>query len=197
MAPAGKSRHAFRTIAEVGEILGTEHHVLRYWESQFKQIKPVKRSGNRRLYRPADIELIAGLKKLLHEDKLTIKRTKRLLHEKGIKYVASLGAEILESRNAFGSGPVDDGGARPATGDGAPADGGHAKAGMVAAPVQRAETATQRVVPADGGEATVPAAGDHGELRELRGQLEQLKVRAEADIERLRAILALASPGRS
>ncbi len=192
MASAGKSRHAFRTIAEVGEILGTEHHVLRYWESQFKQIKPVKRSGNRRLYRPADIELIAGLKRLLHEDKLTIKRTKRLLHEKGIKYVAGLGAEILESRNAFGIGPVDDGGTRTAAGDGE-----HAEAGIVAVPVQRAEAPAQPVVPADGGEVTVPAAGDDGELRELRDQLEQLKGRAEADIGRLRAILALASPGRS
>ncbi len=194
MAPARKSRHAFRTIAEVGEILDTEHHVLRYWESQFKQIKPVKRSGNRRLYRPSDIELIAGLKKLLHEDNLTIKRAKRLLHEKGVRHVAGLGAEILESRNAFPGEAMDsDGPRKTATAD--PVDAGHAEAETRSRQLARA--AATPAGRQQTGETPTPVSSDDPELRELRVRLEQLKERAEADIERLRAILALATPRRS
>ncbi len=96
MSTDEKSRDAFRTIAEVGAILELPQHVLRYWESQFKQIKPVKRQGNRRLYRPSDIELIAGLKQLLHEQNCTLRGAQKILHEKGVKHVATLGAESLD-----------------------------------------------------------------------------------------------------
>ena len=85
-----KSRDAFRTISEVAEWLDTPAHVLRFWESKFTQVKPVKRAGGRRYYRPADMQLLAGLKKLLHEDGMTIKGAQKTLREQGVKYVASL-----------------------------------------------------------------------------------------------------------
>lgn len=87
-----KARDAFRTISEVAEWLDTPTHVLRFWESKFAQIKPVKGAGGRRYYRPTDMDLLGGIKQLLHEDGLTIKGTQKLLREKGVKHVATLGA---------------------------------------------------------------------------------------------------------
>lgn len=86
----GKSPDAFRTISEVADWLDTQAHVLRFWESKFTQVKPVKRAGGRRYYRPADMLLLGGIKKLLHDDGMTIKGAQKLLREKGIKYVAGL-----------------------------------------------------------------------------------------------------------
>ena len=85
-----KSAEAFRTISEVAEWLETETHVLRFWESKFSQIKPVKRAGGRRYYRPKDMLIIGGIKKLLHEDGLTIKGTQRIIKDKGLSYVSNL-----------------------------------------------------------------------------------------------------------
>lgn len=85
-----KSADAFRTISEVAEWLDTPAHVLRFWESKFTQVKPVKRAGGRRYYRPADMRLLGGIKKLLHEDGMTIKGAQKILREQGIKHVASL-----------------------------------------------------------------------------------------------------------
>ncbi len=85
-----KSPDAFRTISEVADWLDTPAHVLRFWESRFPQIKPVKRAGGRRYYRPGDMLLIGGIKKLLHEDGMTIKGARKILREKGVKYVAGL-----------------------------------------------------------------------------------------------------------
>ena len=85
-----KSAEAFRTISEVAEWLETETHVLRFWESKFSQIKPVKRAGGRRYYRPKDMLIIGGIKKLLHEDGLTIKGTQRIIKDRGLNYVSNL-----------------------------------------------------------------------------------------------------------
>lgn len=84
-----KSPDAFRTISEVAVWLGVPTHVLRFWESRFTQVKPVKRAGGRRYYRPADMELLGGIKHLLHEDGLTIRGVQKLLREQGIKHVAA------------------------------------------------------------------------------------------------------------
>ena len=89
-----KSADAFRTISEVAEWLETETHVLRFWESKFSQIKPVKRAGGRRYYRPKDMLIIGGIKKLLHEDGLTIKGTQRIIKDKGLNYVSNLSKPI-------------------------------------------------------------------------------------------------------
>ena len=90
-----KSADAFRTISEVAEWLDTETHVLRFWESKFSQIKPVKRAGGRRYYRPKDMLIIGGIKKLLHEDGLTIKGTQRIIKDKGLNYVSNLSKPLV------------------------------------------------------------------------------------------------------
>ncbi len=90
-----KSADAFRTISEVAEWLETPAHVLRFWESKFTQVKPVKRAGGRRYYRPSDMRLLGGIKKLLHDDGMTIKGVQKLLREQGVKHVSSLCALSL------------------------------------------------------------------------------------------------------
>ncbi|MDP5361227.1 MAG: MerR family transcriptional regulator, partial [Paracoccaceae bacterium] len=95
-----KAQDAFRTISEVAEWLDTPTHVLRFWESKFSQIKPVKGAGGRRYYRPTDMDLLGGIKKLLHEDGLTIKGAQKLLREKGVKYVAGLGQSMTDTQQA-------------------------------------------------------------------------------------------------
>ena len=89
-----KSQSAFRTISEVAATLGTPTHVLRFWESKFSQIKPVKRAGGRRYYRPEDIDLLSGIKTLLHDQGMTIKGAQKLLKENGVKYVIAIGADL-------------------------------------------------------------------------------------------------------
>ncbi|WP_247742905.1 MerR family transcriptional regulator [Shimia sp. R9_1] len=91
-----KSREAFRTISEVADWLDVQTHVLRFWESKFSQVKPVKRAGGRRYYRPQDMELLGGIKKLLHEDGMPIKDAQKLIREMGVKHVSSLSQPIDE-----------------------------------------------------------------------------------------------------
>lgn len=92
-----KSRDAFRTISEVADWLDTPTHVLRFWESRFTQVKPVKRAGGRRYYRPSDMMLLGGIKKLLHEDGMTIRGVQKLLREQGVKHVSTLSQPIISS----------------------------------------------------------------------------------------------------
>lgn len=85
-----KSPDAFRTISEVAEVLETPAHVLRFWESRFPQIRPVKRAGGRRYYRPSDVALLVGIKRLLHDEGLTIRGVQKLLRDHGVRNVAGL-----------------------------------------------------------------------------------------------------------
>lgn len=85
-----KAPDAFRTISEVAEWLETPAHVLRFWESRFAQIKPVKRAGGRRYYRPDDMALLGGIKHLLHDQGLTIRGVQKILAEQGVRHVAGL-----------------------------------------------------------------------------------------------------------
>ncbi len=80
-----KSAAAFRTISEVAGALDIPQHVLRFWESKFSQIKPLKRGGGRRYYRPDDITLLQRIKALLYDDGYTIKGVQKLLREGGLK----------------------------------------------------------------------------------------------------------------
>ena len=89
-----KSPDAFRTISEVADWLGIQAHVLRFWESKFTQVKPIKRAGGRRYYRPADMQLLGGIKKLLHEDGLTIKGVQKILREEGMSHVAAMSVSL-------------------------------------------------------------------------------------------------------
>lgn len=80
-----KSQHAFKTISETADALDVPQHVLRFWESKFSQIKPMKRGGNRRYYRRGDIELLKAIQHTLYDRKLTIKETQQALKTWGIK----------------------------------------------------------------------------------------------------------------
>ncbi len=85
-----KSPEAFRTISEVAEELDVPQHVLRFWETRFTQIKPMKRSGGRRCYRPDDVNLLRGIRRLLYGEGYTIRGVQRILKENGIKAVQGL-----------------------------------------------------------------------------------------------------------
>lgn len=86
-----KSPDAFRTISEVAEDLDLPQHVLRFWETRFKEIKPLKRGGGRRYYRPDDVDLLRGIKHLLYDEGYTIRGLQRILKEQGLRFVASVG----------------------------------------------------------------------------------------------------------
>ncbi|MEN3973589.1 MerR family transcriptional regulator [Emcibacter sp. SYSU 3D8] len=88
-----KSPDAFRTISEVSDELTVPQHVLRFWESKFTQIRPLKRGGRRRYYRPEDVLLLRGIRRLLYEDGYTIKGVQKVLKERGVRSVANGGRE--------------------------------------------------------------------------------------------------------
>jgi DNA-binding transcriptional MerR regulator len=100
-----KSAHAFRTISEVAEELDVPQHVLRFWETRFGQIRPVKRAGGRRYYRPQDVELVAGIRHLLHVRRYTIAGAQRVLKENGVRFVQAVGRGEAVAAEA----PVADG----------------------------------------------------------------------------------------
>jgi DNA-binding transcriptional MerR regulator len=79
-----KGPEAFRTISEAAEELGVPQHVLRFWETRFSFIRPMKRAGGRRFYRPQDINVLRGVRRLLHDDGYTIKGVQRLHREQGM-----------------------------------------------------------------------------------------------------------------
>lgn len=111
-----KSPNAFRTISEAADEVGSPQHVLRFWETKFPFITPLKRAGGRRFYRPQDVVLLKAVKRLLHEDGLTIKGVQRLHREQGLKRLAAYGdpegAVAFEPEGGAGA-PLD---AAPANG---------------------------------------------------------------------------------
>ena len=107
-----KSPDAFRTISEVAEELGLPQHVLRFWETRFSQLKPMKRGGGRRYYRPHDVELLRGVQHLLYDEGYTIKGVQRILKENGNRYVIAAGrgedlAGFVSDNQASGPRPVE------------------------------------------------------------------------------------------
>ena len=111
MKAVAKTADAFRTIAEVSEELGVHKHVLRFWELKFTQIKPMKRGGGRRYYRPQDLELLRGIHHLLHNAGYTIRGVQKILREQGVDAVKNpafsaaadaAGAEPVKSRAKHG-----------------------------------------------------------------------------------------------
>jgi len=89
-----KSAEAFRTISEAADELGVAQHVLRFWETKFTFVRPMKRAGGRRFYRPSDIEVLATVRRLLHQEGYTIKGVQKLYRENGLK------AFVLEAQEA-------------------------------------------------------------------------------------------------
>jgi DNA-binding transcriptional MerR regulator len=86
-----KGPHAFRTISEAAEELGVPQHVLRFWETKFSFIRPMKRAGGRRFYRPQDIAVLRGVRALLHDEGYTIKGVQKLHKEQGVRRLAVAG----------------------------------------------------------------------------------------------------------
>ena len=120
LAPAGaagrrleKSSSAFRTISEVAQDLDVPQHVLRFWETRFTQIRPLKRGGGRRYYRPEDVALLRLIRELLYDEGYTIKGVQKLMREGALKQrLAQLEAEQLAEQaspamEAPGASPVD------------------------------------------------------------------------------------------
>ncbi|MDP3405822.1 MAG: MerR family transcriptional regulator [Brevundimonas sp.] len=86
-----KSPNAFRTISEAAEAVGAPQHVLRFWETKFSFITPVKRGGGRRFYRPQDVVVLKAIRRLLHDEGLTIRGVQRLHKEQGLARLAAYG----------------------------------------------------------------------------------------------------------
>ena len=103
-----KSQRAFRTISEVASELGLPQHVLRFWETKFNAIKPMKRGGGRRFYRPDDVALLKQIRSLLYDDGYTIKGVQKLLREGGGKIVTAPAAAPAAPTPAV-SGQGEDG----------------------------------------------------------------------------------------
>ena len=100
-----KAPDAFRTISEVADDLDVPQHVLRFWETRFAQIKPMKRSGGRRYYRPDDVNLLRGIRRLLYGEGYTIRGVQRILREHGVKAVQNLTDESPEKASALFEAP--------------------------------------------------------------------------------------------
>ncbi|BCJ90640.1 hypothetical protein IZ6_13750 [Terrihabitans soli] len=97
-----KSPDAFRTISEVADDLDLPQHVLRFWETRFTQIKPLKRGGGRRYYRPDDVQLLRGIKHLLYGEGYTIKGVQRILREQGLRHVMGLWRDEVSEPDSSG-----------------------------------------------------------------------------------------------
>ncbi len=104
-APRGgdKAPDAFRTISEVADDLDVPQHVLRFWETRFPQIRPLKRAGGRRYYRRDDVALVAGIRRLLYGQGYTIRGVQRILKAEGVRYVQAVGRGEVEAA-AFAPG---------------------------------------------------------------------------------------------
>jgi DNA-binding transcriptional MerR regulator len=170
---AEKSPEAFRTISEVSEELDLPQHVLRFWETRFAQVKPMKRSGGRRLYRPDHVALLRGIKALLYDDGLTIKGVQKMLRESGSRTVIARGkadaALSLEMTDpASGMLPLD-----------LPADAGDRLAALkdrVASARPRGEEGEADAVH----EGAVDPAPVHRSIATLEALLRELETRADA-----------------
>ncbi|QFU16582.1 MerR family transcriptional regulator [Microvirga thermotolerans] len=102
-----KGPDAFRTISEVAEDLDLPQHVLRFWETRFPAIRPLKRGGGRRYYRPEDVDLLKGIRHLLYGEGYTIRGVQRILKEEGVRFVQAVGRgeqAVAPSRPEAGDG---------------------------------------------------------------------------------------------
>ena len=100
-----KSPDAYRTISEVAVTMDLPQHVLRFWETRFSQIKPLKRGGNRRYYRPEDVELLRSIRHLLYEKGLTIRGVQKMLREQGAAAIREDSADDAETAASVSDAP--------------------------------------------------------------------------------------------
>jgi DNA-binding transcriptional MerR regulator len=113
-----KSPDAFRTISEAAEELDLPQHVLRFWETRFSTIKPLKRGGGRRYYRPEDVMLLKGIRHLLYDQGFTIKGVQRIIKDKGARHVIAIGEGGPLPVPATPAGKLDVAAIAPPTGGG-------------------------------------------------------------------------------
>lgn len=144
-----KSAEAFRTIGEVADELDVPKHVLRFWEGKFPQIRPMKRGGGRRYYRPEDMELLRGVRHLLHAEGYTIKGVQKILREQGIDQVKVIARAAIDAAAAQGRGKKP---GRKRAGA-----GGHGAEAAIAEPAPRISGSGQR---ASRGASASPGKGD-------------------------------------
>ncbi|MDJ1156921.1 MerR family transcriptional regulator [Chelatococcus sp. SYSU_G07232] len=176
-----KGPDAFRTISEVAEDLDVPQHVLRFWETRFSQIKPLKRGGGRRYYRPDDVDLLRGIRHLLYGEGYTIKGVQRILKEEGVRFVQSAwqeGAVAPPKQRGTDIPPSD------ADEDDEDADGP-----LFASPVgERAHDRSEALLGHERRDARAPAAGER--QNELHGrQVPEPTGLAPDDLRILQAVL--------
>jgi len=109
-----KGPEAFRSISEAADALGVPQHVLRFWETKFSFIRPMKRAGGRRFYRPQDIAVLRGVRRLLHDDGYTIKGVQRLHREEGVRRVLAAGVGTEAPTRGIETPVIDPGPIAPA-----------------------------------------------------------------------------------
>src|SRR5688500_14300881 len=177
-----KAPDAFRTISEVAADLDLPQHVLRFWETRFTQIKPMKRGGGRRYYRPEDIDLLRGIRLLLYTEGFTIRGVQRLLKEKGSGFVAAVGqtgsVQTVAAAEREGGAPRSR--REPASGQPEP----QPEEGPEAAPTDAAAETPESAAPADTAGLAPAALGRDGrrqiemalgELAEAKRLLDQVR----------------------
>jgi DNA-binding transcriptional MerR regulator len=161
-----KSPDAFRTISEVAEDLDLPQHVLRFWETRFREIKPLKRGGGRRYYRPDDVDLLRGIKHLLYDEGYTIRGLQRILKEQGNRFVVAVGRGEISAEAAGVLGAAEKAVAEPAIEDQPEAE--------AAAPGEARASGNDQRRARTVGEITAPAR-PRGFFDRLRGREEEIE----------------------
>jgi len=173
-----KSPEAFRTISEVSAELDVPKHVLRFWETKFAQVKPMKRGGNRRYYRPEDVELLRGIRTLLHDEGYTIRGLQRVLRQQGVNYVKNYWRDETLAGAPRGKSALPDLAGEAAS---------HARK----AAMQRAKAAPLRGEQDAGGPAHAEPSGEKAGTGLSAGQQRMLR-EALAELEQCRQLLSRA-----
>jgi DNA-binding transcriptional MerR regulator len=180
-----KAPDAFRTISEVADDLDLPQHVLRFWESRFSQIKPMKRGGGRRYYRPDDVDLLRGIRHLLYGDGYTIRGVQRILREQGVRAVQSIGQGQPVPLPA--PSPEDDDGHEAEPGAPADAEAENGEVEVLPPLFSAAASKSSAPRPAKGASPAPPTAGPLS-----AESVERLK-RVLADLQEARRLLAKAA----
>jgi DNA-binding transcriptional MerR regulator len=197
-----KAPDAFRTISEVADELDVPQHVLRFWETRFGQIRPMKRGGGRRYYRPDDVELLRGIRHLLYGEGYTIRGVQRILKEEGVKFVQGVWKQGAPQPDRPGDEDVAEGDADTAEAplapddeadaQAAPSKGGRARDAAPASRTTLAVAAPSRATPQS--VAARPASGTgESRLAEPRVQQSQSPSSAGLTAEELQGLRAALS----
>ncbi len=174
-----KGKILFRQVSDVAEELNTPQHTLRYWENQFNEVMPLKRAGNRRHYRPEDVTLLAGIKKFVHEDGLTLKAVKRIFSENGPDYVRDVGSKYLDGPKTPSEAEAAPRTQKPGSADASSAADDHSTDAL-----RKASDASRSKDPIRNGPVDERGAGnpiDLNALRSILGRLKDLRDRMAAE----------------